>query len=171
MSWHKSLIPLLVRARPRLFIAVAAAVAVGILLPADLTGHAVTRCLIAWNTGTCLYIVLAALMMSRSSIHQMRRRAQVQDDGETAILILVALSAIASLAAIGGELAVVRDVHGWVRSAHVALTGITVVSSWGFIQIMFALHYAHEYYAAVCGGSARCIASSRTCSTLSCSHC
>jgi uncharacterized membrane protein len=142
----------MIRARPRLFIAVAAAVAVGFLLPAGLTGYAVTRCLISWNAGTCLYIVLAALMMSRSSVHQMRRRAQVQDEGETAILILVALTAIASLAAIAGELAVVRDVHGWVRGAHVALTGITVVSSWGFMQIMFALHYAHEYYAAVCGG-------------------
>lgn len=153
MSWQKSLIPPLVRARPRLFIAVAAAVLVGLLLPAELTGHAVTRGLIAWNTGTCLYIVLAALMMSRSSVHQMRRRAPVQDDGETAILILVALTAIASLAAIAGELAVVRDVHGWVRGAHVALAGITVMSSWGFIQIMFALHYAHEYYAAVCSGN------------------
>lgn len=152
MNWQKSLIPRLVRARPRLFIAVAGAAAVGAFLPSGVTSHAVTRGLIAWNAGTCLYILLAALMMSRSSVHQMRRRAQVQDDGETAILILVALSAIASLAAIAGELAVVRDVHGWVRSAHVALTGITVVSSWGFIQIMFALHYAHEYYAAVCRG-------------------
>lgn len=152
MNWRKSLLPLMVRARPRLFIAVAMAIAVGTLLPAGLTEHTVTRWLIAWNTGTCLYIVLAAQMMSRSSVHQMRRRAQVQDDGEMAILVLVALSAIASLAAIGGELAVVRDVHGWIRRAHIILTGITVVSSWGFIQIMFALHYAHEYYAAVCRG-------------------
>jgi uncharacterized membrane protein len=152
VSWQKSLVPSLVRARPRLFIAVAVALAVGILLPAGVTVHAVTRWLMAWNSGTCLYILLAAQMMSRSSPLQMRRRAQVQDDGETALLILVALTAIASLAAIGGELAVVRDVHGWIRGAHVALTGITVVSSWGFIQIMFALHYAHEYYAAVCSG-------------------
>jgi uncharacterized membrane protein len=36
--------------------------------------------------------------------------------------------------------------------AHIALAGITVLSSWAFIQVMFALHYAHEYYAAVCHG-------------------
>jgi uncharacterized membrane protein len=142
------LVPRLVRARPRLFIAAAAAVAVGLLLPGALAAYAVTRCLIAWNTGTCLYLLLAALMMARSSSHQMRRRAQAQDVGDTAILILVALAAIASLAAIAGELAVVRDMHGWQRSAHVALTGVTVLSSWGFIQIIFALHYAHDYYAA-----------------------
>jgi uncharacterized membrane protein len=143
----------MVRARPRLFIAVAGALGVAVLLPPWVTSHAVTRTLIAWNAGTCLYILLAALMMGRSSTHQMRRRAQLQDDGATVILILVALSAIASLAAIAGELAVVRNVHGWLRGAHVALTGITVISSWGFIQIMFALHYAHDYYAAICRGA------------------
>ncbi len=149
MSRRRSLIPSLVRARPRLFIAAATAVAVGLLLPDALAAHTVTRCLIAWNTGTCLFLLLAVLMMGRSSSHQMRRRAQSQDVGDTAILILVALAAIASLAAIAGELAVVRDVHGWMRSAHVALTGVTVLSSWGFIQIIFALHYAHDYYAAI----------------------
>jgi len=152
MSRLKSRMPLVVRARPRLFIAAAGAVALGLLLPAGLIDHAVTRCLIAWNAGTCLYILLAAVMMSRSSAHQMRRRAQLQDDGATVILMLVALAAIASLAAIAGELAVVKDMHGWFRAAHVALTGVTVMSSWGFIQIMFALHYAHEYYGAVCRG-------------------
>jgi uncharacterized membrane protein len=29
------------------------------------------------------------------------------------------------------------------------LAGCTVLSSWAFIQMMFALHYAHDYYAAV----------------------
>jgi uncharacterized membrane protein len=27
-----------------------------------------------------------------------------------------------------------------------------VLSSWAFIQMMFALHYAHDYYAAACHG-------------------
>ncbi|MDR3369287.1 DUF1345 domain-containing protein, partial [Rhodoferax sp.] len=29
----------------------------------------------------------------------------------------------------------------------IALTGLTIVSSWAFTQVMFALHYAHDYYA------------------------
>ena len=33
--------------------------------------------------------------------------------------------------------------------AHIALAGFTVLTSWAFIQVMFALHYAHDYYAAV----------------------
>jgi len=42
--------------------------------------------------------------------------------------------------------------HGFVKEAHIALAGVTVLSSWAFIQVMFALHYAHEYYAAACHG-------------------
>jgi len=139
-------------ARPRLFIATAIAIAVGFLLPSAIEAHLVTRLLIAWNTGACLYVLLAATMMSRSSQQRMRRRAQLQDEGQTVILVLVVVSAIASLAAIGGELAVVKDMHGIEKVAHIALAGLTVVSSWAFIQIMFALHYAHDYYAAACHG-------------------
>jgi len=140
------------RARPRLFIATVAAAILGVLLPTEVAGHSVTRWLIAWNTGAGLYVLLAAIMMIRSSSHQMRRRAQLQDDGEIAILALASLAAVASLAAIAGELAVVKDMHGYIKGAHVALAGTTLLSSWAFVQVMFALHYAHEYYASICHG-------------------
>jgi len=142
----------LVRARPRLFIAAAVAVAIALLLPMEIASHRVTRWLIAWNAGAGSYVLLAAVMMYRSSSHQMRRRAQLQDDGKILILVLVVVAAIASLAAIGGELAVVKDMHGALKIAHIALAGTTVLSSWAFIQMMFALHYAHDYYAAACHG-------------------
>ena len=141
-----------IRARPRLFIAAAAALAVGLLLPTAVASHAVTRFLVAWNVGTCLYVLLAAIMMTRSSSQNMRRRAQMQDDGQFVILILVVISSIASLVAIAGELAVVKDMHGLIKIEHVCLAGLTVVSSWAFIQVMFALHYAHDYYAAQASG-------------------
>jgi len=35
------------------------------------------------------------------------------------------------------------------RTLHAALAGVTVLASWAFIQTMYALHYAHDYYAAV----------------------
>jgi uncharacterized membrane protein len=142
----------LVQSRPRLFIATAIAIAVGFLLPMSVARQPVTRWLVAWNTGAGLYVVLAALMMIRSSTHHMRHRAQLQDDGQRTILALVVIATIASLAAIGGELAVVKEMHGFNKGAHIALAGVTVLSSWAFIQIMFTLHYAHDFYAAACHG-------------------
>lgn len=152
MSWQRTRFLRQVRARPRLFIATTVAIVVGSFLPTEVASHLVTRWLIAWNAGTGLYVLLAAIMMIRSSDHHMRHRAQLQDDGQLAILSLVVVSAIASLAAIAGELVVVKDMHGFLKGAHIALAGVTVLSSWAFIQVMFALHYAHEYYAAVCHG-------------------
>jgi uncharacterized membrane protein len=140
------------RVRPRLFIVAATGVAIGLLLPAALVPHPLTRWLLAWNAGTWLYIGLAAVMMIRSSEHHMRHRAQLQDDGKYVILGMVVVAAVASLGAIAGLLAVVKELHGWTRQAHMALAGSTVVSSWGFIQVMFTLHYAHDYYAAACHG-------------------
>lgn len=139
-------------ARPRLFLSAAAAVAVGILLPQEVATGAVTRWLIAWNFGSVLYVAMAAVMMSRSSEHQIRGRALLQDEGSIVILVLVVLTGLANLAAIGGQLAAAKDMHGWQRGAHIALAGLTVVSSWAFIQVMFALHYAHDYYAALAHG-------------------
>jgi uncharacterized membrane protein len=138
--------------RPRLFIAALVAVLVGLFLPVSAATHLVTRVLIAWNAGAMLYVVLAATMMLRSSTQKMRYRAQVQDDGQLAILILCCTAAVASLAAMAFELAVAKDMHGFLKGAHVALAGFTVLTSWAFIQIMFALHYAHAYYAAACHG-------------------
>ena len=150
MHWHRNRIVRLVRARPRLFIAAAIAIAVGIAIPYDIAPHAATRWLVAWNAGTCLYVLLAAIMMIRSSHHHMRHRAQIQDEGQIVILSLVVVSTIASLAAIAGQLAVVKDLHGLLKTEHIALAGLTVLSSWAFIQIMFALHYAHDYYMEAC---------------------
>ena len=140
------------KVRPRLFIVIAIGVLTGWLLPQDVASQTVSRWLIAWNVGAWLYVVLAAVMMIRSSREHMRHRAQLQDDGQYAILGLTVIAAIASLAAIAGELAVVKDLHGWQRGAHIALAGTTVLSSWGFIQIMFTLHYAHDYYMEACHG-------------------
>jgi len=142
----------IVRVRPRLFIVTAVGWATGCLLPHDVASQPITRWLVAWNVGAWLYIALAAVMMVRSSQGNMRRRAQLQDDGKYTILALVIVAAIASLVAIAFELSVVKEMHGWLKGAHIALAGLTVLSTWGFMQVMFTLHYAHDYYLAACHG-------------------
>ncbi len=149
MTLHRSRFVRLIRARPRLFIAAALGLAAGLLLPRELAGHGVTRALVGWNTGTVLYIVLATVMMSRSSERHMLWRAQLHDEGQSVILFLVALASIASLVAIAGQLNLVKETHGLPKLAHLALAGLTVLSTWAFTQVMFTLHYAHDYYAAV----------------------
>ena len=141
-----------VKVRPRLFLVALFGIVTGFALPSGVASTSITRWLIAWNAAAWLYIALAAVMMTRSDRHRMRHRAQLQDDGKYTILAMVIISAVASLVAIACELSVVKDMHGWLKDAHIALAGLTVIASWGFIQVMFTLHYAHDYYLAACHG-------------------
>jgi uncharacterized membrane protein len=127
--------------------------AIALMLPKSIAQHEVTRLIIGWNSGACLYLVLAARMMFWSTHERMRTRALQHDEGRLVVLALVVTAAIASLGAIVAELAVVKDMHGTLRYAHVSLAALTILTSWMFTQVMFALHYAHEYYAAEARGS------------------
>jgi len=122
-------------------------------LPSSLALHEATRLIIGWNVGVCLYLILAAHMMFWSTHERMRKRALQQDDGRIVILSLVIAAALMSLGAIVVELSVVRGMHGVLRVEHIALAALTIVFSWVFTQVMFALHYAHDYYTAEIRGN------------------
>ena len=137
-----------VMARPRLFACIALGVATACLIPAHLA-PAITRGVIAWNAGAVAYLILSAHMMFSSSHERMRTRAVLQDDGRVLILAMVVVAALAALAAIVGELAVGREQQGTQRYFHISMAMATLITSWAFTQVMFALHYAHDFYTAL----------------------
>ena len=147
--------PLLFRlflSRPRLLSSIALGLATALLLPETLAQQTVTRAIVGWNVGAILYLLLAMKMMFWSTHERMRVRALQQNEGKTVVLILVITSAIMCIGAIVAELAVVKDLKGELRYAHIALAGLTIATSWAFTQVMLALHYAHDYYVCVFHG-------------------
>ncbi|MBC7405495.1 MAG: DUF1345 domain-containing protein [Cytophaga sp.] len=143
----------LLMARPRLAICILIGIATIFFLPMSLAQQHITRMIIGWNVGACLYLILAARMMFWSTHESMRKRALQHDEGRLIILTLVIIAALMSIGAIVAELAVVKEMHGTLRYEHIALTVLTIISSWAFTQVMFALHYAHDYYAAQARGN------------------
>ncbi|MBY6240964.1 DUF1345 domain-containing protein [Methylosinus sp. Sm6] len=134
----------ILRARSRLFLCAIAGTIVGLLLPAP--WRDVTRALIGWNVFALLYLAVSAEQMARSTPASMRRHAQLQDEGRLVILLLVIATGCASLGAIVAELGPVKGLDGWSKATHIGLAVLTVISSWLFIHLAFALHYAHEFY-------------------------
>lgn len=132
------------RARPRLTFAAMVGCLLFILMPD--TWRFTTRLLLSWDFGTGLYLVLAGWVMARANHESIRQRAAMQDDGRLVILCMTTITAMASLAAIVAELATAKGLNGHSEWQHVALAGLTVFLSWTFMQTMFAMHYAHEYY-------------------------
>jgi uncharacterized membrane protein len=132
------------RIRPRLGSSMLFALVVALSLPTQLAP--VTRSLLAWDSGTLLYLSLAALMFRGATPLHMRARAAGEDEGAWIVLLLVIAAGIASVAAIVLELTGVKDVPRPDRLLHLALGITTITCSWGFVHTSFALHYAHEYY-------------------------
>ena len=138
----------MVLSRPRLFSSVLVGALVAFLLPESWALHDVTRAIVGWNIGAWLYLMLAARMMFWTTHEKIRVRAIKQDDGRYVVLGMVIVAAIVAIGAIVAELGVAKDMHGMLRYEHIALAVMTILSSWAFTQVMFALHYAHDFYAA-----------------------
>lgn len=133
-----------VKARPRLSIALALGLAIAVTLAAFTTWRVASSLLVGWDVCAGLYLALAFHTMARADVHHMRRQARLQDEGQFAILVLTAAAALASLAAI---FALLGTSNGGARSADdLFLATITILLSWAFTHTIFALHYAHEYY-------------------------
>ena len=128
-----------VYARPRTFIAVAIGIVAFFLLPDSL--RLVTRLLMSWDGFITVYLTLVYIMIFRCELSHIRRNAVLQDDGRFLILLVTALGAFASIAAIVFELGSSN------RSApQLALATVTIALSWAAVHTTFALHYAHDYY-------------------------
>lgn len=114
------------------------AVTVALLLT---THWRIPTCILAgWDSGVALYLALIFRIMERWSTDRIRQRACVEDEGAAALLVLTTASAVASLAAVISELGHHPDV------SQVALGAVTILLSWAFMHVIFALHYAHEFY-------------------------
>ena len=128
-----------VYSRPRTFMSVLIGIIAFFLLPSSL--RLVTRLLTAWDIFIAVYLLLVYIMMFRCGLAHIRRNAILQDDGRFLILLVTALGAFASIAAI------VFELGGSHRSgADLTLATLTIALSWATVHTTFALHYAHDYY-------------------------
>ena len=109
------------------------------LLPAPL--HATTRALLGWDTFVAIYLLLVYVMMFQCGLAYVKRNAELQDDGRFLILMVSALGAFASIAAIVFELGASQH-----SVPALTLATITIALSWAAVHTVFALHYAHEFY-------------------------
>lgn len=148
---HRWRLVRLIRGRPRLFISTLFGLAVGLLTPAS--WREITRWLVAWNACMLLYFILTGWLIATATQASIRYRAKLQDEGRFAILILTSIAALSSMGAIVAQLAIVKDTTGVAKELHIALAAATILSAWFFIHLMFALHYAHDYFGSGSTGS------------------
>jgi uncharacterized membrane protein len=140
--WPRFLQPL--ASRPHL--ATAIAVGLAAYVTSGLLVHrGITQGLVGWDTGVIVFFALSCHYMMDISQERLQRRAAEHDEGRHIMLALTTLAAVASIGALVAELSAAKGhPNGALR---VGLASGTVVLSWLFVQTVFAIHYAHVYYA------------------------
>lgn len=132
------------RTRLRLLTSIIAGLVIGMILPTNLS--AVTRCLIGWNVIVWCYLGLIGWLMSKANHVLVRRMAEQEDKGAVAILAVMSMASIVSIAAIVLELANMKGVSGGHKLLHYGFTAATVFGSWCLVSILFTFHYARLFY-------------------------
>jgi uncharacterized membrane protein len=117
---------------------------IGFASPGD--WRLVTRGLAGWNAAVWSYLITVAVMIARSGDRDIHRRAAMQDEGGYAVLTLAAISATFSFAAIFAQLGTASKAPYPVKELHIALAIVTILGSWLFLHLTFALHYANEFF-------------------------
>ena len=129
------------------------------LLPGGLS--LTTRGVIAWDVGSVVLLISLAVMFLQAHSSEcgggsdaaMAHNAERQDEGEWTVFSITILGAVASFAAVTVVLHDVKDMAALERQLHVGLVTATLLLSWFMTHTVFALRYAHEYYARTPGVS------------------
>jgi uncharacterized membrane protein len=143
MHWKRGILPF--ARRPYLTIAIA----VGVVLSfatAPWIARGMTRVLIGWDIGILVFLAFSFFYMLGADSTCMKRRAIGHDEGRHVMLVITMLAAVASVVALAVELSAAKGQPG--AGFRVALAAGTVVLSWMFVQITYAMHYAHVYFVA-----------------------
>jgi uncharacterized membrane protein len=132
--------------RPRLAIAIVIGLGVGFILPSQ--WQMLTRALTIWNVAVWSYLLSVAWLVMHCSPAKVRAISEQEDNSAAAVLAVLSIASVISLAAIVLELATSKQLSLSARVGHYAFTACTVLGSWLLVGMLFTFHYADMYYRA-----------------------
>lgn len=124
------------------------AAGVAVLIAAFLVPHldASTRLIIAWDIGLAVFFLSLNQLMTRQTQEQMRMWSVKLQASRKAVLWVASAAATAALIILFAEMKMAKSTHGWAQALRIGFMVVSVGLSWFFVQTMFALEYAHEYF-------------------------
>ena len=134
------------RRHSRLLLGIGVALATSLVLSVGLGVNGRLSFIWGFDLGALATLLALYFRFRRASAAQMKQDAVGQDAGQYAVLAFVLTAATASLVVIATEMPRVKDAVSWMQLAHAVLVIVTIILSWTFIQTIFALHYAHDYF-------------------------
>ncbi|HEY9235206.1 MULTISPECIES: DUF1345 domain-containing protein [Phenylobacterium] len=134
-------------ARPSLMLAIATGLLVWAACRLAPYGpNSLISAILAWDAVCLVFFVATLRRMWGADAARIRVVAEGQDEGQGVILALILAAVAASIGVVAAELSAAKIDQGVARAVRIALVFATVAASWFMVQLVFALHYAHEYY-------------------------
>ncbi len=99
--------------------------------------------LLGFDAGALVFIGATLRLMHGSETDDMRQRAAANDPDAHVLIAVSMLIVAVVLVAVVVELTGVGGGHG----TGLAISGATILLAWLFTNLLFALHYAHRFYA------------------------
>lgn len=130
--------------RPKLYVSIAVALATLYVAPAHLPWSA--RTVMGWLAGACIYLGLAFYLMSTCSVDAIRLRAAREDETRFVFITIIMLAVATSFSAVVGLIGEGKTQVGATKALFFTLAGAAILASWLVMQVVFTLHYAHDYY-------------------------
>jgi uncharacterized membrane protein len=105
-----------------------------------------THVLIGWDFGALVYIGLLWRLFMTAKGPDVRRRAALEDEGPSLLLVIVLAAILASLGAVTAAMIHARSTSVETRGLTAAFAVLTLILSWTVLQSVFVLHYAHRHF-------------------------
>ncbi|WJJ93496.1 DUF1345 domain-containing protein [Neopusillimonas aromaticivorans] len=98
--------------------------------------------LLAFDSAVVTFLTTTVIMFARSDAQTIRQRVRKEDEDYWGFLLSSAAIAAVVLVALAVELNTIKSAN----SLHIALAVCSLILAWLFMNTIFALHYAHDYY-------------------------
>lgn len=105
-----------------------------------------SRLIFAWDMGLLVFFVSLFRGMCDLTPDHLRVWSVKLQASRNAVLMIASAAATAALLALFVEMKLAKADHGALQAARVAFVVVTVGFSWFFVQTIFALDYAHEFF-------------------------
>jgi uncharacterized membrane protein len=130
--------------RPHLVGALVVGVLASLVLPRSLSAS--VREALAWTAAGVFYLGVVTRLMATSTSDAIASRAARQDNSRAVIIALILIAIASSFVSIAGLMSEAKLASSTVKMLYLGLAAATIIVSWAVMQVLFTLHYAHEYY-------------------------
>jgi uncharacterized membrane protein len=130
------------KALQKILLSIAIAALVYFAIPNDTVDY-LPHVMISWIAFSLTILTIDWIVFYTTPYKQIRKQAQVEDGARYIIFIVVLISTIASLLAVGSLLVQEDDAD---RVLHIAVAVPSMLCSWLLVHTIFTVRYAHLYY-------------------------